>query len=317
MDKTDKLDCFVTVVRAGTFSSAARQLLLTPSAVSRLVSRLESEVGATLFDRTTKSLKLTEEGRVLYEGALRITADIEEIYQRVSRNQSEPHGRLRISSSVPIGVRHIQPLLPKFVARYPKVQIDLSLSDEVVDMVAQGADVAIRVGPLKDSTFIAKKLCSSRRAVVACPDYLSQFGTPKHPSDLSQHACLAFNTHVRLNDWPFLIDGSIETIAGGGNISANNGETLRHLALTGAGIARLAWFQIGADVRDGRLIPLLEEFHPQDLQGIYAIFFKQKQISSRVRSFVDFLSEELPSKASFLGFDDYQAAVETSTRQTR
>ncbi|PWV97767.1 LysR family transcriptional regulator [Hoeflea marina] len=301
MDKTDKLEVFVIVARTRSFSAAARQINLTPSAVSKMINRLEETLGIALFDRSTKTLTLTFEGETYLDCCVRILSDLEETERQIKDLKSVPSGRLRITSSVPIGVRHIQPLVPKFNSCFPDVDIDLSLADDVVDMVDQRIDIAIRVGKLQDSSLIARKLCNSRRVLVASPDYIARKGMPRTPHDLVSHDCLQFNMNGALNEWPFLINGAVQSIASGGKYSANNGETIRHLALSAVGIARLAWFQVGNDIVEGRLVALLEEFHPNDIQGIYAIFFSHRFVSSRVRSYVDFLIENLGDERPFLG----------------
>jgi DNA-binding transcriptional LysR family regulator len=301
MDRIDKLKAFAIVVRAGSFSAAARQVNLTPSAVSKIINRLEEELGVALFDRSTKTLALTVEGTTYLECVNRVLTDLEETERQLSQQKIVPRGKLRISSSIPIGVRHIQPLIPLFNTQFPDVEIDLNLTDHVIDLVEQHVDVAIRVGESQDSSLIARKLCNSRRVVVASPEYIKRCGYPRHPEELARHECLQFNMKRALNEWSFLIDGAVQSVPLGGKYSANNGETIRHLALSGVGLARLAWFQVGHDVADGRLVPLLEEFHPNDVQGVYAIFFGHRFVSSRVRSFVDFLIENLSGERPFLG----------------
>lgn len=309
MDRIDKLKMFAVVSRSGSFSAAARQVNLTPSAVSKMVQRLEDDLSVALFDRSTKTLALTVEGATYLSCVNRVLAELAETEQQLAEQKTAPRGKLRISSSIPIGVRHIQPLIPLFNSRFPDVDIDLNLDDRVVDLVEQGIDVAIRVGESDDSSFLARKICHSRRVVVASPDYIRRHGLPRHPDELAGHACLKFNMKRALNEWPFFIDGALRAVALQGKYTANNGETLRHLALSGAGIARLAWFQVGHDVAEGRLVPLLEAFHPNDIQGVYAIFFGHRYVSSRVRFFVDFLIENLGGERPFLGGRYYQQAL--------
>jgi DNA-binding transcriptional LysR family regulator len=303
LDRAGKMEVFVEVVNAGSISAAARKLQLTPSAVSKLLSRIEEDLGVRLIDRSTKSLKLTPEGELYYHRSVRIISDIEETIQEVSEGRSLPRGRLRINCSVPIGVRHIQPLIPEYLQRYPEMNIDLSLTDTLVDLLEERVDVAIRIGPIQDSSLKARKLCDSRRVIAASPEYLRRCGIPLLPADLSQHNCLNFNMRPLLNEWPFVQDGAPVSVPIRGSISANNGESLRQFILSGAGIARLAWFQIGHDIVERRLVPLLEPFHPNDQQGVYAIFFGHKYTSARVRTFIDFLAEKFSAERPFLGAD--------------
>jgi DNA-binding transcriptional LysR family regulator len=275
------MEAFIRVVSSGSFSAAARAMKLTPSAVSKLMSRIENQLGVRLIDRSTRQLKLTPEGELYYSRCVKIVSDIEDAEHAITEHLTQPRGRLRVNSTMGIGVHRIQPLIPEFLVRYPQIELDLSLSDTVVDLIEEQAEVAIRVGPLQDSSLTARKICESRRVIVASPGYLQKHGVPKTPADLSNH------------EWPFMIDGGVRPIPVRGNFRGNNGETLRHMALGGAGLARLGWFQVGEDVRDGRLVPVLENFHAGELQGVYAVFFGARHTSARVRCFVDFLVEKL------------------------
>ena len=300
MDRARRIEAFVQVIDAGSFSAAARAMKLSPSAVSKLMSRIEGQLGVRLVDRSTRQLRLTPEGEMYYERCVRIVSEIEETEQALSERLSQPSGRLGVNSSMAIGLHRIQNLIPEFLARYPKIEIDLSLSDAVIDLMEVRAEVAIRVGPLKDTSLKARKICESRRVVVASPAYLEKHGVPRQPRDLTQHNCLAYNLSSTLNDWPFRSGGRMSSVTVQGNFRGNSGEMLRHMALAGLGIARLGWFQVGEDVHTGRLVPLLEEFHAGELQGIYAVFFGQKHTSARVRCFVDYLVEKLGSARPWL-----------------
>lgn len=292
-DRTGRMEAFIRVVSSGSFSAAARAMKLTPSAVSKLMSRIENQLGVRLIDRSTRQLKLTPEGELYYSRCVKIVADIEDAEHSITEHLTQPRGRLRVNSTMGIGVHRIQPLIPEFLLRYPQIELDLSLSDAVVDLIEEQAEVAIRVGPMQDSSLTARKICESRRVIVASPAYLQKNGVPKTPADLSNHNCLAYNLRPTLNEWPFMIDGDVRPIAVRGNFRGNNGETLRHMALRGAGLARLGWFQVGEDVREGRLVPVLENFHAGEQQGVYAVFFGARHTSARVRCFVDFLVEKL------------------------
>lgn len=293
MDRAGHMEQFVCVVSAGSFSAAARAMKLTPSAVSKLMSRIENQLGVRLVDRSTRQLKLTPEGEIYYQRCVKIVSDIEEAEHAVTEHLLQPRGRLRVNSTVGLGVHRIEPLIPEFLARYPHIELDLSLSDEVVDLMEEHAEVAIRVGPLQDTSLKARKICESRRVVVASPGYLDRHGWPEHPQSLLAHNCLTYNLKPTLNEWPFRIDGNTVNLTVKGNFRGNSGETLRHIALGGLGIARLGWFQVGEDIRQRRLVPLLENFHGGEQQGVYAVFFGQRHTSARVRCFVDFLVEKL------------------------
>lgn len=291
--KGGHMEQFVRVVSAGSFSAAARNMRLSPSAVSKLVSRIESQLGVGLVDRSTRQLKLTPEGEIYYRRCIKIVADIEDAEHAVTAHLLEPRGRLTVNSTIGIFIHRIEPLIPEFLQRYPHIDLDLSLSDEVINLMEERAEIAIRVGPLEDTSLKARKICESRRVVIASPAYLARRGVPERPSDLLRHNCLAYNLKHSLNDWPFRIDDEDVTLAVKGNFSGNSGETLRHMALGGVGIARLGWFQVGEDIRRQRLVPLLESYHAGEQQGIYAVFFGHRHISARVRCFVDFLVEKL------------------------
>jgi DNA-binding transcriptional LysR family regulator len=302
------MEVFVQVVNAGSFSAAARAMGLTPSAVSKVVSRIEERLRTRLVDRSTRHLKLTPEGEIYYSCCVRIVADIEEAEHAISASTSQLHGLLRVNSSVPIGTYWIEPLAEEFLARHPRLSLDLSLSDEVVDLLEERADIAIRIGPLQDSSLRVRKLCDSRRVITASPAYLRRHGVPRTPADLARHNCLAFNLKPSLNAWPFVVDGKAISMPVRGNFTGNNGLTLQNMALRGLGLARLAWFQVGDAVRAGRLVPVLEEFHPGDVQGVYALFLAHRFVSPRVRGFIDFLVERMGEARPWLGADAASAS---------
>ncbi|AVR94276.1 LysR family transcriptional regulator [Pseudoduganella armeniaca] len=292
-----EMTVFARVVELGSFSAAAEKLRLTPSAVSKLVTRTEERLGVSLLQRSTRQLTLTSEGRHFHEACLRILADIDEAEAGLGSGDAAPRGLLRVNTSVPFGTHHVVPLLAAFSARYPDVTVDLSLSDALVDLQREQTDVAIRMGPLADATFRARKLGDSRRAVVASPAYLARHGTPAALADLAAHRCLNFNFRRSLDEWPFLVDGRTELLPVQGGMLTNNGETMRQLVLEGLGIARLGMFHIARDLADGRLIEVLADFNPGDLEEIHVIFRNQKHMPARVRVFIDFLVERFEGAA--------------------
>ncbi|MDO9411099.1 MAG: LysR family transcriptional regulator [Pseudolabrys sp.] len=292
-DKSGEMELFVRAVALGSFSSAARMLHVTPSAVSKAVGRMEDRLGVQLLDRSTRSIRLTAEGEVYYRECLRLTFEIDELEKTLGSRRNVPQGKLRVNSSVSIARQHLLPILPQFLERYPQIEIDLSLSDEVVDLVAGQADVALRIGPLQDSALRARKVLDFRRIVVASPAYLARHPAPKTPADLATHNCLGFNLKASLNEWPFIQKGRSFAQPVSGNFKANNGDTLRECVLSGIGIARMGSFMIDDDIRAGRLVPLLEDYHPNDTLSVFAVFFKQKYMPARIRCFVDFLIDGL------------------------
>ncbi|WKB51991.1 LysR family transcriptional regulator [Eleftheria terrae] len=287
------MSVFVRVVQDGSFSAAAKSLDMTPSAVSKLITRLEERLGVVLFLRSTRELTLTTEGEAFFDASVRILDDLEEAEQSIGAGSVEPKGILRVNASIPFGTHQLLPLLPEFHRRYPKVALDISLTDQVVDLARERVDVAVRVGRLADAAFKARLLGVSRYAVVASPDYLRRHGSPAHPGELAKHTCLGFNFKRSVSQWPFKIAGQSTELSVQGPVVTNNGETLRGLTLSGMGISRLGRFHIDNDLREGRLIQLLEDFNPGDVEELHAVFPAKRHMSRRVRVFIDFLAERI------------------------
>jgi len=283
---------FAQVVEAGSLSAAARALRLTPSAVSRSIARTEQRLGTRLLLRTTRAITLTAEGEAYLRATRRILADLAEVEEAIA-DQGVPQGRLRVSAALGHGRMTIVPLVAAFSARYPDILVDLALGDEVVDILAGQADVAIRFGQLADSPLTARPIGVTGQVVVASPAYLARHGTPLVPEDLLGHNCLRFNFRRAAPDWPFVRDGREFTLKIAGNIECNSGEALALLAREGAGIARIGEFSVADDLRSGALVPLLETWNPGDLEPIHAVFVGGTTMPARVRVFVDFLVERL------------------------
>ena len=245
MERSGEMEVFARVVREGGFSAAARSLELTPSAVSKLIARLEDRLGTRLLVRTTRALTLTEEGEAYHRAALRILEELDEADQAAAAGAVR--GRLRVNATLPFGGMFLVPLIPEFLKRHPDVIVDLSLTDEVVD-IARTADIAIRVGNLPDSALMARKLAQSRRVVCAAPAYLERMGTPLTPADLTGHECLRFNLRLARAGWLFRVDGEDIEQPIDGNVLVNNGGTMRELVMAGAGIARLGLFHVTEDI---------------------------------------------------------------------
>lgn len=289
MERSGEMEVFARVVEAGGFSAAARGLDITPSAVSKLIARLEQRLGARLLRRTTRALSLTEEGEAYYRAARDVLQQLDEADRSVAAGAIR--GRLRINASVPIGTLFVAPSLPAFLARYPDVTADLSLTDDVIDLLEQKTDVAIRVGNLPDSALIARKLGQSRRVICASPDYLARMGMPQTPADLLRHNCILFNFRRSRAGWPFR-DGERDfELVVPGNILVNNGQTARDLALQGAGIARLGHFHVRQAFESGSLVPLLEAYDPLDWEMIHAIYLGGGEVPGRVRAYIDHLAD--------------------------
>jgi DNA-binding transcriptional LysR family regulator len=263
---------------------------LTPSAVSRIIARAEQRLGTRLLLRTTRALTFTAEGEAFLRGARRILADMDEVEEAIA-DQGVPRGRLRVSAALGHGRMTIVPLVAAFSARYPNIVVDLTLGDEVVDILGGQADVAIRFGLLPDSPLTARRLGETGQVVVASPEYLQRHGTPQQPEDLLRHNCLRFNFRRAEPNWPFTRDGQGFSLKVSGNIECSSGEALAQLARVGAGIARIGEFTVSEDLRRGELIPLLQAWNPGDVEPIHAVFVGGAAMPARVRLFVDFLLE--------------------------
>ncbi|HME84099.1 MAG TPA: LysR family transcriptional regulator [Roseiarcus sp.] len=289
MDRLAALETFVRVAEARSFSEAARRLRASKSAVSRNIGALEAELGVRLFQRTTRSLNLTEAGRSYCERAARILADLEEANLAVSQLQAAPRGRLRVSAPMSFGFLHLAPALPDFLARYPEVAVDITMSDRFVDLVDEGFDVAVRIGALEDSSLIARKLAPIRRVVCASPSYFKSRGAPETPDDLKRHECLSNSNIASSQEWRFTTrDGKPWPVEVKGRLSANNGDLLRIAALKGLGVVNLPTFIVGSDLQAGALATTLDEFITQDMT-LSAVYPQSRHLSPKVRALVDFL----------------------------
>jgi DNA-binding transcriptional LysR family regulator len=293
LDREGALSLFVRVVDAGSFSEAARHLGLTPSAVSKQIARLEDRLGARLVERTTRRLGVTEVGRQLHHRARRILADIDEAERAVSESLAQARGTLRVTASLAFGQRWLAPHAAAFLAEHEQVRLELLLTDQLVDLVAEGIDVAIRFGHLADSALVARRLAPHRRIICASPVYVARAGQPLRPADLARHNCLTFSGRPDLNHWPFRVGGKSESVAVAGRLSASSGEALHAAALNGAGIARIASFLALPDLKAGRLVALLEEFAPPDSEAVFAVYPSSRHMSPKLRAFIDFLLRRL------------------------
>lgn len=291
-DRARALTLFASIVEHGSFSAAGRALGISPSAVSRAVDRIEERLGVRLLLRSTRNLSLTAEGQAYLQAAHRILADLDTAEQQIA-DRGAPRGRLRISAALSHGRLCVVPLLNRFAALYPHIQLDVSLTDALVDVAAGDADVAIRVGALANSSLTARKVGSTRRVVVAAPEYLNRHGTPNAPEDLRQHNCLNFTFRRDRPYWPFRREGRDFTLAVSGNLEANNGDTVGQLAALGMGIARVGAFAVVPEIAQGRLVPILERFNPGDAEDFHAVFVGGASTPARVRVFVDFLADAL------------------------
>jgi DNA-binding transcriptional LysR family regulator len=288
----DALIAFAAVIDTGSFSAAAARLGQTPSGVSRTISRLEKQLGMTLIHRTTRRLDLTEEGAWLLKRARSLLAELANTELEAAARRSQPAGLVRVNAATPTLGHMLAPLVADFLDAYPLVQLELVSGETVVDLIEERADLAIRIGTLPDSTLNARRLGASRVRVLAAPSYLARHGMPASVEDLARHRLLGFTEPASLNTWPLAHPGGEGwTVAPA--VSASSGETLRHLALSGAGIASLSDFLTRGDIAAGTLATVLDAHALPWTQPVWAVFYKQGALAPRVAALVDFLARRL------------------------
>lgn len=288
----DALIAFAAVIDTGSFSAAAERLGQTPSGVSRTISRLESQLGMTLMTRTTRRLDLTEEGGWLLARARKILSDLQDTEEQLAARLSQPSGLVRVNAATPVLDHLLAPLAAEFIDAYPLLRLELISGETVVDLIEERADLAIRIGPLADSTLNARRLGTSRLRLLASPGYLARHGTPDNIGKLSAHRLLGFSAPASLNIWPLPQPGG-DGLPVAPVITASSGETLRHLALAGAGVVCLADFLTRHDVSSGRLVPILESVILPWTQPVWAVFYKQGALAPRVAALLSFLAQRL------------------------
>jgi DNA-binding transcriptional LysR family regulator len=282
---------FVRAVERGGFSAAARDLGLTPSAVSKLVTRLEDRLGVRLLNRTTRRLALTAEGEAFFQRSQRILADIAEAEEEVGRSRVQPRGLLRVNVGTAFGMHQLVPALPDFLARYPEIQVELTITDRIVDLIEEGADLGIRLGLLADSSLVARRICEVERVVCAAPEYLRRHGTPRTPGELRGHNCLNMANAPALRRWPFEGRDGVEHVEVSGRVSATSADALLALALRGLGVIRLTDVIVGPSIREGRLVALLADVHHREALPLHAVYPQGRHRSPRVAAMIDFLVE--------------------------
>lgn len=292
-DRFAELQTFVQVAQWGSFSAAARQRDVSPSAVSKIVARLEARLGVQLLRRSTRRLELTAEGEQLLEQGRALLADWLALESSITQ-QGQPTGVVRINASSSTGSRLMVPLVPALMQQYPGLQLDLSVTDHVVDLIAARADIALRWGRLPSSDMVARLLGHTRQVIVASPDYLQRSGRPKLPQDLLEHVRIGWNYPRAVPHWPFMVDGEKQTVSMGDVLRVNDGEAMRALVLVGAGMARLSLYHAWDDLQAGRMKVVLEDFNPGDLEPIHAVYVgKPGQLPARTRAVLEFLKEHV------------------------
>ncbi len=287
-NRAGEMQVFLRVVDSGSFSNAARALMMTPSTVSKLLARIEARLGVRLIERSTRRLSLTAEGQIYYERSQAMLADLDDLDRQLTKGAASPGGTIRITASVGFGTLAVEPLLPDFWRLYPDIVVDLSLSDDIVDLYLDRTDIAFRIGNLPDSTLTAHTLGTARRVIVAAPAYLARRGTPVGFGDLADHDCLGFNFRRTIPSWPIADGGRSVERAVRGSLIANNGETVRRMAIAGVGLARLADFHVRADLAEGRLVEVLPGPSAGDSESVHAVSVGLRELPRRVRVFLDF-----------------------------
>ncbi|WP_341312553.1 LysR family transcriptional regulator [Paraburkholderia sp. IMGN_8] len=289
---TDELLVLVTVIDSGSITAAAEKLQQTVSGVSRALTRLEKKLDTALVRRTTRRLQLTEEGEAFLQRARAILEAMEEAEESVTRGRERPSGRLRVDAASPFMLHCIAPYMKAFSALYPEIRLELTSNERIVDLLEQKVDIAIRIGALQDSTLHARALGSSKLRVLASPAYLAEYGEPRSVDALHSHRLIGFTAPEHLNRWPLREGGKgrAGSLKIEPSITASSGETLRQLALSGWGIACLADFMTTADVREERLVPILESVLLDERQPVSAVYYQSASLAGRVQCFLDFMA---------------------------
>ncbi|WP_347016771.1 LysR family transcriptional regulator [Acinetobacter seifertii] len=287
----EELVAFITIVDTGSFVAAAEHLKQTPSGMSRSLTRLEAKLGVTLLERTTRKLKLTQEGQQFLIKARKILNELNAAEEDLQKSDQGTAGLIRIDSATPFVLHVIAPLMHKFRKCYPDIEIEINSNDQVIDLLQHKTDVAFRFGELNDSSLHAKLVCKSRLYIVASPEYLAIKGTPIQPEQLEHHDLIGFTRPDYINNWPIKVGD--EYFFAQAHIKASSGETVRQLTVRGHGIARLSEFEIWKDIQEGRLTALFEDQIEPQYQSIHAVYYQQEHLPKRIRLFIEFLADQL------------------------
>jgi len=289
-DRLLEMRVFRAVVEAGGFTAASHVLGVSQSFVSQTVSNLERRLGVTLLQRSTRQHRLTEQGQRFLSLSRSVVEGLEEGEAAITSDKAQVAGVLRVSASIAFGLDQIVPRIPAYMAQYPDIDVRLSLSDSLANLIEENLDVAIRMGRLQDSSLVSHKICDLRRIVVASPAYLAAHGAPRTPGELSQHNCLVWHgSQDHLNRWPFVVDTEAQEVAVRGTFGSDNGLTLFQLCRAGVGIMRCAEHLAVPAVRSNELVALLTEYQWHPDTAIHAVLLRDRRFNPRVRSFVDFL----------------------------
>jgi len=294
-NSSDEMGVFQRVIERGSFAGAAEDMGLSPSAVSKLVTRLEARLGVRLINRTTRRLALTPEGEIYLERSRDIVRAIESAEAEIASTRLSPRGHLRVHVFPSFAVDHLSVVLPDFLARYPRISFEFLVTNRAVDLIGDNVDIALQVGQLSDSTLVATKIVGLTQVVCASPKYLAAHGRPVKPADLTQHACLTLSHFPGATTWPFRVNGELVQVEVKGPIAADSAHMLLHLAIEGAGIIRFGDIIVARAIRAGLLEPLLEDLQEPDGFPFWAILPPGRQRTPKVRVFLDFLMERFGS----------------------
>ena len=290
MDKFFEMQAFATVVDAGSFVKAAEALAASKAAVSRYVADLETRLGVRLLHRTTRRLSLTEEGQVFYARCKELLGGVEEAEAEITSASGEASGLAKLNVPVTFGVLHLAPLWGRFIERHPKVTLDITLSDRVVDLVEEGYDLAVRIATLPSSMLVSRRLATTRMVLCASPQYLRRRGTPGHPRELVDHAVVAYSYWSTKDEWRFDGPDGAVSVKTRPCLHSNSGDTCRAAALSHQGVILQPTFLVGDDLAAGTLVELMPEYRSIEL-GIYAIYPSRKHVAPKVRALIEFLVE--------------------------
>jgi DNA-binding transcriptional LysR family regulator len=290
MDRFLEMQTFAAVVDAGSFVGAAEALGMSRAAVSRYVRDLEERLGVRLLHRTTRRLSLTDEGEVFHARCRELLAGVEEAEAELNQRSGAARGLLRISAPVSFGILHLAPLWGGFRERYPQVRLDITLADRTVDLVEEGFDIAVRIGTLRSSSLISKRLASTRIVLCASPRYLESHGTPRHPRELVRHSVIGYSYWSLGDEWQFDGPEGRVSVRTDPWMRSNNGDTSRAAALAHQGVILEPSFLVGPDLDEGTLVELMPEYRSLEA-GIYAVYPTRRHVAPKVRALIDFLGE--------------------------
>ncbi|HOY23050.1 MAG TPA: LysR family transcriptional regulator [Cellvibrio sp.] len=296
MQHWDRVEAFVEVVRGGSFAAAARQLQVSNSHISRMVSQLEQQLGTQLLYRTTRQIRLTDTGALYYDSCRQLFDGFKEAELMLNHHQGQPTGLLKITAATTFGDRYIAPLVNDFTLLYPQIKVSMYFSNRQVELIDEGFDLGIRMGVLKESTLIARRLCDRKEYLVGSPEYFARHPKPENLAALDQHQCLIGSRA----SWLLSQNGLRKDVVVRGNWQANSGPGLLDAALKGIGIAQLPDYYVDEHLTSGRLQSVLDEFRYQDT-GVWVVYPQQRYLAPKVRFFIDFLVERFAKGVAGLG----------------